>query len=217
MWNINIRSGSIWTVKSINELSEGDKIFEGMTYGTSYVLLLSAFTDIDNVKKFTYFKVHRTPIKYKTMLPIVINSNKTMYVELDQIQTGNQKSLESFIYRITLNQIQGIAKAAKSYFNLNIDRKRLKTSINTEKVIKESLNRKIFKFGIEVYVKESENVHIDNHNRIMLSNKARQDIIVNGIDDVHIEDLCYKYQIFPVKAIKEIRRRLVYQQKHNKD
>ena len=41
MWNINIRKGTIWSIKSLNEY---DDYYEGMKYGSYKVLILSAYT-----------------------------------------------------------------------------------------------------------------------------------------------------------------------------
>ena len=40
MWNINIRKGTIWSIKSLNEY---DDYYEGMKYGSYKVLILSAY------------------------------------------------------------------------------------------------------------------------------------------------------------------------------
>ena len=47
MWNINIRKGTIWSIKSLNEY---DDYYEGMKYGSYKVLILSAYTNQYNEK-----------------------------------------------------------------------------------------------------------------------------------------------------------------------
>ena len=49
MWNINIRKGTIWSIKSLNEY---DDYYEGMKYGSYKVLILSAYTNQYNEKIF---------------------------------------------------------------------------------------------------------------------------------------------------------------------
>ena len=41
----------------------------------------------------------------------------------------------------------------------------------------------------------------------------KKDIIYNSKTDEDIRLLCDKYKIYPIKAIKEIRNRLIYQHK----
>ena len=212
MWNVNIKSGSIWTVKSINELDYDEQPLQGMRFGIGYVLILSAFTDIDNTKKFTYLKVFTCRRKNKTMMQMDIK-NKTYYIELDELKTGDQRSLDTFICKLDLVQTHNIVKAAKDYFNLNSTEKRKNTNIkhtdtqNTPKI-------KLHKFGIDVIVIESDDVKVDTKNRILLSPNAKQDIIHSLNTDQDITNLCNKYNIFPARAMKEIKTRLVYKYKH---
>lgn len=209
MWNYNIKSGSIWTVKSINELDETDTIYDGMTYGSSFVLILSAFTDVNDIKKFTYLKVYKCKRKNRTMMQLTIN-NIIYYIELDELKTGDQRSLDKYIDKLDIIQIQNVVKAAKDYFNLNSKKKPNTKQLpdNTDEP-----QQRIHKFGIDVLVTENENVKLDKNNKIKLSKSAKQDIIYNSKTDDDIKTLCYKYKIFPVKAMKEIKNRLVYQHK----
>ena len=48
MWNANLKAGTVWSVKSLNE---HDSSYLGMTYGISYVLILSVFEDEYGNKK----------------------------------------------------------------------------------------------------------------------------------------------------------------------
>lgn len=208
MWNYNIKQGSIWSVKSFNESNEE---YKGMTYGTSYILILSAFTDTDNEKRITYLKVasskrpnkHYTSIKYK---------DRTAYVELNELKTGNQKCLNKFIYSISFEDLNKVVNAAKEYFNLNV--KKQKSQHNTPITDIEQPRERIHKFGIDIYVVPSDDVKIDDNKRLILSDNVKDDIIYNGATDDDILVLCNKYQIYPVKAIKELRYRLIYQHKH---
>lgn len=54
MWNIYIRRGSIWSVKSINQY---ETAYEGMSAGPSLVLILSAYKNQYGESKFTYLKI----------------------------------------------------------------------------------------------------------------------------------------------------------------
>lgn len=209
MWNYNIKSGSIWTVKSINELNETDTIYDGMTYGSSFVLILSAFNDIDNMKKFTYLKVYKCKRKNRTMMQLTIN-NTIYYIELDELKTGDQRSLDKYIDKLDIIQIQNVVKAAKDYFNLH-SKKKPNTKQMSDST--DEPQQRIHKFGIDVLVTENENVKLDKNNKIKLSKYAKQDIIYNSKTDEDIKNLCYKYKIFPIKAMKEIKNRLVYQHK----
>ena len=71
----------------------------------------------------------------------------------------------------------------------------------------------IYKFGINIYVTENKNVHITNKGKLLLSEECKNDIIYNSKTDEDIFILCQKYHIFPIKAIKEIRNRLIYRHK----
>ena len=82
-----------------------------------------------------------------------------------------------------------------------------KQAVNSQKNIE--------KFGITVYITENEDVKLTKSNKIKLSKKAKEDIIYNSKTDEDIKILCEKYSIYPIKAIKEIRNRLIYQHKQN--
>lgn len=76
-----------------------------------------------------------------------------------------------------------------------------------------SNQQRIHKFGIDVFITENDDVKISKSEKLILSNSAKQDIIYNSNTESDIRHLSDKYQIFPVKAIKEIRNRLVYRHK----
>lgn len=73
--------------------------------------------------------------------------------------------------------------------------------------------KRVHKFGIDVFITENENVKLSKTNKLILSDSAKDDIIYNSKTDEDIRILSDKYQIFPVKAIKEIRNRLIYKHK----
>ena len=205
MWNVNIRKGTIWNVKSLNQY---DYNFPGMKFCGGRVLILSAYTDMNNNKIFTYLEV--SDRKKADKYYIDINKDK-FAVELNTIQTGDQRALESFVDNVSFLDMNKVIKAARDHFNLHNYKEDKRPRKNKEE--QEIPQQRIFKFGIEVYVTENEHVHINDAKKILLSPEAKNDIIYNSKTDQDIEILCEKYKIYPVKAIKEIRNRLVYQHK----
>ena len=208
MWNIYLKRGNIWSVKSINQYEQH---YEGMSAGSCYVLILSAYKDQFDEYKFTYLKVRENNYGNRSYHRIKVKDNY-MYVELDTLQTGDQRALESYKSSISNDDLNDIIKAAKDHFNLNIKREKINKSKEIEKEIPQ---QRIYKFGIDVYVTENEHVHISPKKQILLSKEAKDDIIYNSKTDEQIRILCDKYKIYPLKAIKELRNRLVYQHKQN--
>lgn len=205
MWNINIRKGTIWNVKSLNQY---DYSFPGMKFCGGRVLILSAYTDIAGNKIFTYLDIHDR----KKLDRIYIDIDKDKYsVELNTIQTGDQRALESFVSDVSFVDMNRVIKAARDHFNLHNykeDKRPRKTSDELEVP-----QQRLYKFGIDVYVTENEHVYVNDAKKIILSAQAKQDIIYNSATDEDIQALCNKYKIYPMKAIREIKSRLVYQHK----
>jgi len=135
-----------------------------------------------------------------------------MYVELDILQTGDQRSLETYKATINNDDLNSVIKDVKDYFNLHIKRER---SIKSKQKEIEIPQQRIYKFGINVYVTENEHVKVNSKKQIILTKEAKDDIIYNSQTDEQIRILCDKYKIYPLKAIKEIRNRLIYQHKQN--
>lgn len=135
-----------------------------------------------------------------------------MYVELDVLQTGDQRSLETYKATINNDDLNSVIKDVKDYFNLHIKRER---SIKPKQKEIEIPQQRIYKFGIDVYVTENEHVKVNSKKQIILTKEAKDDIIYNSQTDEQIRILCDKYKIYPLKAIKEIRNRLIYQHKQN--
>lgn len=206
MWNIYLKRGTIWSVKSINQY---DERYEGMCAGNCQVLILSAYTDQFNNPKYTYLKVKQTEYGERSYYRIKVNK-EYLYVELDNLHTGDQRSLCSYQGTISHEDLNNVIKAAKDHFNLNIKKER--TVKPKEKEI-EIPQQRIYKFGINVYVTENEHVKVNSKKQIILSKEAKDDIIYNSKTDDQIRVLCDKYKIYPLKAIKEIRNRLIYQHK----
>lgn len=205
MWNVNIRKGTIWNVKSLNQY---DYSFPGMRFCGGRVLILSAYTDVSGNKIFTYLDIHER----KKLDRIYIGIDKDKYfVELNTIQTGDQRALESFVDHVSFTDMNNVIKAARDHFHLH-NYKEDKRPRKTEEE-KEIPQQRIYKFGIDVYVTENEHVHVNDAKKIILSADAKQDIIYNSATDEDIRALCDKYKIYPMKAIKEIKSRLVYQHK----
>ena len=213
MWNKNIKRGSIWSVKSYNQYE--DENYLGMSLNTSYVLILSYFLDNYNVHKFTYLKA--TYFKKPNKLYTEINfKGEPLYIDIEFLHTGQQECLEFYKGCIDYQVVNNIVDLTKDYFNLkhekpiNLSKKVIlqNTTVTTD------LQQKIYKFGINIFVTPSNNVKITNSNRIILSDIAKKDILQNSFDEEHIQHLCNKYKIYPTKAIREIKNRLVYQYKN---
>lgn len=224
MWNINLRRGAIWSTKSLNEVQEYEKVYEGMTNGHMYVLLVSVFTDPFKQHRCTYFKMSKCKPKNRLYEEIQIN-DKTWYVLIENLYSGDVKALDEFISSIPFEKYCFIVNSAKEYFNLKPCKKEnyiesIKKPVKTEP--RSNLEdfkgevpiQKIHKFGIDILVKENSDVTITKSNRICLSESAKLDIVHNSKTDEDLKLLSDKYKIYPVKAIREIRNRLVYQYKH---
>ena len=93
----------------------------------------------------------------------------------------------------------------KDSFSEQLNNKEENKSINNTK------QEMIHKFGINVFVTQNKDVKLSKSKKLILSKKAKDDIIYNSKTDEDIRNLCDKYQIYPIKAIKEIKNRLVYQ------
>lgn len=213
MWNKNIKRGSIWSVKSYNQYEYENYL--GMSLNTSYVLILSYFVDNYNIHKFTYLKAtyFKKPNKLYTQ---IIFKGEPLYIDIESLHTGQQECLEFYKGCIDSSTVNNIVDLTKDYFNLKSEKPRNTfKKINTQNtIISDNSQQKIYKFGIDIFVTPSDNVKITNTNRLKLSDRAKQDILKNSFDEEHIQYLCSKYKIYPTKAIKEIKNRLVYQYKN---
>lgn len=207
MWNINAKKGSIWSVKNINEC---DKYYEGMSFNYSMSLILSSYIDENNNWLYTYAKIVNDN-RGSIAVPITMNES-IRYVDISNIYTGNQKSLDKFVCQLDVMSFNRVIDNIKEHFGIApIVEKQVREKHS--KVLNDFSQQRIHKFGIDILVTENENVKITDSKRLVLSNTAKNDIIYNSKTDDDIRILCDKYKIFPVKAIKEIRNRLVYQHK----
>ena len=211
MWNFYLKRGSIWSVKSLNEY---DFSYEGMHNGSKDVLVLSFFTNIDGSEKYTYLLTSKHKRPDKTYEEIIFNNNP-LYIELDNLKTGDIKALDKYQGVLNLTDLYKIIDSAKNYFNLNKTRLKIVTEKPKEK-IEEPFTYKIHKWGIDIYVIESNDIKIDDKKRLHLSTRMKEDIIYNSNTEEDIRILSDKYQIYPVKAIKELRSRLIYEHKQHK-
>lgn len=211
MWNIYLKRGTIWSVKSINQYEQN---YEGMSAGLCYVLILSVYIDQYQNHKFTYIKLKENDFKKeeRDYISITDNENKDWFVDFNSLFTGDQRALELYKSSIDNNTFNIIIKEIKNHFNLNIIKE--KQSVTKEKEF-EVPQQRIYKFGIDVYVTENEHVTVNSKKQIILSKEAKDDIIYNSKTEDQIRVLCDKYKIYPIKAIKEIRNRLIYQHKQN--
>lgn len=212
MWNQHMIKGAIWVTKSRNEFE--NEFYEGMTFGPTWILILSAFLNENNNRKFTYLKILNYKRPDKHYIEINIDS-KPRYIEIDNIYTGEQKALNHLIYILDTDTINLIIEDIKNYYSLTPIKKSNinKEIINESNPDEESIQQRIFKFGINIFVTENEHVKISKTKKIILSKEAREDIILNSQTDEDIRNLSDKYKIYPVKAIREIKNRLVYQHK----
>lgn len=196
MYN-NIRKGSIWTTKSTNEF---DYQFDGMTCGTSQVLILSYFVDPTGINRVSFLRVYNAPILNYYFVKVNVRGN-IKYVKIEPVQYGDARCLDSYQSSINYDDLMLVIKAAKS----------LEQPQKVEKKKEESKQQTIHKFGIDIYATENENVHITESGKLLLSKEAKEDIIYNSTTEKELLTLCDKYQIYPIKALREIRNRLKYQ------
>lgn len=183
-----VAKGAIWYTKSLNEYNY---TVEGMTAGSKLVFTIGNHYSDKNL--FTYLKIFDKYDKFR--YPIVIN-NQVKFIDYSQMYTGNTAALHTLETRLDFNTTN--------------------TIINKIKYSDKNLNKYFIlnKFKIKVVVIENEDVKIDILKRIILSDKAKQDII-NTKDENDLNLLCGKYQIYPIKALKEIKSRLIYKAKLN--
>ena len=217
MWNVNFRRGTIWEVKSINEC---DKDYYGVGFNNHLILMLSVFTDESGKQKYTYLTIDdRKTFKYKTYIDIDMK-NCIKYVEIDRLLTGEILSLKRYICDIQNVDLDKILNSLKIQFNIFRPRQKemdmvtiIKNTKQKPKLtsIPDNNQQKLYKFGIEIFVTPNEDVTITKSKKLTLSDKAKLDIINNSQTESDLAILCEKYQIYPIKAIREIRNRLVYQ------
>lgn len=217
MWNVNLKAGTIWSVKSINEY---DYRYAGMTCGVSYVLILSVFEDEYGNKRFTYIRVSYGDKSNVLTMQSSLN-DKLLYITLEQLLTGDQRSLDKYIGTIKPKEYNNILKCLRDYFNLNYEKKSklLESNTHINKKVKKDISDtgvQLHKYGMVIIVVPNEDVSIDDRNRILLSNKAKQDILNNTNCYQDLVEMSNKYQIYPDSAIRVIKSKLKYQAKHHK-
>lgn len=204
-----VKSGTVYYVKSRNSYDEN---YKGMTWGASLVLILSVYYDKENPNNstFTYFKTYEHKRDNTYMLSL--SNDNYIYVDVSKIHIGDIRALDYKIKNLSHMQMRYIIK-------LGINYKEAHPEENIRQIIikkKAELNKsdkqiQIHKFGIDIYVTESEDVKVTKSKKLKLSKRAKDDIIYNSKTDEDIRILCDKYKIYPIKAIKEIRNRLAYQ------
>lgn len=208
MNNKDIQPGSIWMVKSLNEF---DKYYNGMSLGSSRILIISVFKHSNDSIKFTYVKLSKYRKKDNNIdyLELKLKDTK-FFLDLSELFQGTEEALEYHIYNLQESNYLTIKDIIQSNFNITLN-----NTIDSRKIINNSKNnqQRIHKFGIDIFVTENTDVKLTKNKKLILSNKAKQDIIYNSKTEEDIRILSDKYQIYPVKAIKEIRNRLVYQHK----
>lgn len=208
MNNKDIQPGSIWMVKSLNEF---DKYYNGMSLGSSRILIISVFKHSNDSIKFTYVKLSKYRKKDNNIdyLELKLKDTK-FFLDLSELFQGTEEALDYHIYNLQERNYLTIKDIIQSNFNITLN-----NTIDSRKIINNFKNnqQRIHKFGIDIFVTENTDVKLTKNKKLILSNKAKQDIIYNSKTEEDIRILSDKYQIYPVKAIKEIRNRLVYQHK----
>ena len=208
MNNKDIQPGSIWMVKSLNEF---DKYYNGMSLGSSRILIISVFKHNNDSIKFTYIKLSRYRKKDNDIDYMELRLKDTrFFLDLSELFQGTEEALDYHIYNLQEPNYITIKDIIQSNFNIILN-----NTLDSKKIINNSKNnqQRIHKFGIDIFVTENTDVKLTKNKKLILSNKAKQDIIYNSKTEEDIRILSDKYQIYPVKAIKEIRNRLVYQHK----
>lgn len=206
MWNYNIKSGSIWTLKSLNEFNEN---YMGMRFGEQTILILSTYIDENNIEKFTYLTLDRN-IRYNTSLyKIVQINNMEYYINYDNVYTGDRRSLNSFISNINEIDIKEVLSMLGLHFNFGKKKKeqQVKTDIQFTHTPEFTT---IHKYGMDVEFIPSKDVYLADNGRLILSDKIKRDIL----NDVNVDSIAVKYQLFPQQAIRIIKSKLKYQIKH---
>ena len=208
MNNKDIQPGSIWMVKSLNEF---DKYYNGMSLGSSRILIISVFKHSNDSIKFTYVKLSKYRKKDNNIdyLELKLKDTK-FFLDLSELFLGTEEALDYHIYNLQEPNYITIKDIIQSNFNIILN-----NTLDSRKIINSSKinQQRIHKFGIDIFVTENTDVKLTKNKKLILSNKAKQDIIYNSKTEEDIRILSDKYQIYPVKAIKEIRNRLVYQHK----
>lgn len=210
MWNVNIRQGTIWTTKSLNDVE--DTGYDGMFFGNKYILMLSAFIDIDGIKKYTYAKLSTYKKDNRNYYDIDVKGT-TMYIQIDNIDTGDQRALQKYIQTLDDYTFNKIVDDITTHFKILKVRNKKEFKYKVNKIINENNKKEItiHKFGIDINVVENSDVSISKSKRLILSQKAKEDII--NCSKNNLEFLCERYSIYPVKAIREIKSRLEYQER----
>lgn len=208
MNNKDIQPRSIWMVKSLNEF---DKYYNGMSLGSSRILIISVFKHNNDSIKFTYIKLSRYRKKDNDVDYMELRLKDTrFFLDLSELFQGTEEALDYHIYNLQESNYITIKDIIQSNFNIILN-----NTLDSRKIINSSKinQQRIHKFGIDIFVTENTDVKLTKNKKLILSNKAKQDIIYNSKTEEDIRILSDKYQIYPVKAIKEIRNRLVYQHK----
>ena len=203
--------GSVWMVKSCNEC---DTYYNGMSAGCSRILILSVFEDIDKTKKFTYVKLNKYRKRENDIDYLELQLKTTRFlIDLSELYQGVEQALDYYICNLSINNYRTIIELIQRNFNITIKDSFSEQLNNKEenKSINNTKQEMIHKFGINVFVTQNKDVKLSKSKKLILSKKAKDDIIYNSKTDEDIRNLCDKYQIYPIKAIKEIKNRLVYQ------
>lgn len=216
MWNYNLRQGTIWSVKSMNSYEEH---YEGMTFGESLVLILSVYTDVSEIEKFTYLKIDKVIRNNFYTYEIVESSNNIYNINLNSIYTADRRSLENYVDSISTLSMKRILNTIKTQFNFFSKNKSLTNkSIKSKTKVKVQTKINTFnkdlttinKYGLTVRFKPSKHITLNRcNNRFIFSEEFKNDAML-----LSAKDVSNKYSIFPEQAVKIIRSKLVYNKNH---
>lgn len=214
MWNVNMRRGAIWYTKSINQYEWEN--YRGMSLGPKLVFIINAFTNEFGKGRFTYFKLNTSDLfEDGNCIEVPIN-DRIYYMNIDEIYTGDQNALEEFVMKLSDEECEDVIIKARQYFNLSLKNKKSKLerqALKEKKDFDSNAAERIYKFGMYIHVIPNTDVTVTDSKKLILSKKAKQDIINSSNDDEDIKELCHKYKIYPAAAIRQLKSRLVYQNK----
>lgn len=217
MWNVNYKSGSIWTTKSLNQYEYEN--YKGMSFGTKNILILSTYIDVSGIEKFTYLELERRyqESEFNTYLEITIDTS-LYYINFNNIYTGDKRALDTFVCNIDKYYEKEVFDMLGLHFNFfRKKNKKEETKIVIEKEQEKEVVKKpkqktqtIHKYGIDITFIPSKHISLLPNGKFSFSDNFNKDILSSKEPG----ELSIKYNIFPEKAIREIRNRKKYSNKN---
>lgn len=117
----DIQPGSIWMVKSLNEF---DKYYNGMSSGSSRILIISVFKHHNDSIKFIYIKLNKYRKKDNDIdyLELKLKDTK-FFLDLSELFQGTEEALDYHIYNLQESNYLTIKDMIQSNFNIIINNK----------------------------------------------------------------------------------------------